>query len=87
MNVRQIPIEEAMRALNSVETISQIFTETQGYSMRKLFLVHRPARISQPISYLVRLKERQFDETDKVTEREFFNYREAVDFYNEFLAR
>lgn len=84
MQVRQTTIEEAVRAVNSLEVTTVVLSESHGYGMRRLSMVHRPGSILTPITYVVRLKERQHDETDKVVEEGFGTISEAIEFYNKF---
>lgn len=79
---KDVTIEEAARALYELEIKTTFLSETDGYDSRRLSVVHRPGKISSPISYEVRLKQRQHDETDKVTAKEFDTLYEAVRSYN-----
>lgn len=79
---KDITVEEAARALNELEIKTTFLSEADGYDSRRLSVVHKHGRISSPISYEVRLKQRQHDETDKVTVKEFDTLYEAVRFYN-----
>lgn len=80
--MRQVEKEEAARALHELEIKTTFLSEANGYSARRLSVVHRPGRISEPIAYEVRLKLRQVDETDEIVVKEFKFLAEAVSFYN-----
>lgn len=82
MYMKQVSIEEANRALNEQEIKTIFLSEANGYDARRLSIVNRPGRISRPISYEVRLKIRQPDETDRIMLEEFDNLPQAVRYYN-----
>ena len=80
--IKRMTTDEAIRAMNELEVDTTFLSDTDGYSARRLSLVHRPGFITRPVVFRVRLKERQFDETDRVTKRDFDVLSNAVRFYN-----
>lgn len=80
--MKQVSIEEAIRAMNELEVVTTILSETDGYNARRLSMVYRPGKVMSSFAYVVRLKKRQFDETDIITEEAFDNMHAAVKHYN-----